>query len=96
MLLPEAAALVNVPVETLRYWVKKGRLRSYKPGRRVMVLRRDLVELVLRSQSGGETLARGGGADDGTARPAGANARQQDGDSPGKRGRRWRGKRGRT
>jgi len=96
MLLPEAAALVNVPVESLRYWVKQGRLRRFKPGKRVLVLRSDVVALVMRSASGGIEPDPGVGTDDGTPRPAGVNVAQQSADTLGRPGERWRGKRGAT
>ena len=76
--------------------MKQGRLRRFKPGKRVLVLRSDVVALVMRSASGGKEPDPGVGADDGTPRSGGVNVAQQNADTLGKPGKRWRGKRGAT
>jgi excisionase family DNA binding protein len=42
----EAAARVGLTKDTLREWVRRGRIASYKPGKRVLVRESDLIELV--------------------------------------------------
>jgi len=52
LLLPEAADLARVSVETVRHWLKGGKLRSVRPGRRRLIRRRDLeVFLGLRAEA---------------------------------------------
>jgi excisionase family DNA binding protein len=43
--LREAGALVRQAPETIRYWIWKGRLPSYKPGGNVLVREDELLEL---------------------------------------------------
>lgn len=45
-LLEEAAAWCRVPVKTVRWWISTGKLPSFRPGRRVLVRRDDVVALV--------------------------------------------------
>lgn len=59
MLLEEAAAVARVSAETVRYWIKRGRLASVRPGRRRMI-RRDDLEAFLSGDSS-RTVERGGG-----------------------------------
>lgn len=42
LLLDEAAAIARVSIETVRYWVKRGKLVSIRPGRRRLIRRQDL------------------------------------------------------
>lgn len=44
--LQEASAAVRTPSETIRYWIYQGRLTAFKPGRAVLVLESELLELV--------------------------------------------------
>ena len=44
--LDEAALLLRTPTRTLRRWIRNGRIPAYKPGRRLLLLRRDLLEFV--------------------------------------------------
>ena len=50
LLLVEAAERARVSVETLRFWIRTGRLASDRPGRRRMV-RRDVLEAFLQRDS---------------------------------------------
>ena len=50
LLLEEVAAVARVSTETVRYWIKRGRLASVRPGRRRMI-RRDDLEAFLSSVS---------------------------------------------
>jgi excisionase family DNA binding protein len=52
LLLDEVAVISRTSVETVRFWIRRGRLKSVKPGRRRMVTRTEL-ERFLR----GETVA---------------------------------------
>lgn len=49
--LPEVAAKCRVSVHTVRYWLKTGRLRRAKFGRRVMVPYRSLERLMAEGRS---------------------------------------------
>jgi excisionase family DNA binding protein len=44
--LAQAGALLGVSPETVRFWIWKGKLKATKPGRLVLVRRRDLEALV--------------------------------------------------
>jgi excisionase family DNA binding protein len=44
--LAQAGALLHTSAETVRYWVHVGKLRAFKPGRSVLVRRKDLDALV--------------------------------------------------
>lgn len=44
--LGEAAELIRGASETVRYWIHVGKLRAYKPGRRVLVKETELRALV--------------------------------------------------
>jgi len=59
LLLEEAAAVARVSAETIRYWIKRGRLASVRPGRRRMIRRGELEAFL----SGGlsEVAGPGGG-----------------------------------
>lgn len=51
--LAEASRLAgNTPVPTLREWISKGRLAAYKPGRRVLLKRLEVLALVERARVG--------------------------------------------
>ncbi|HKO49979.1 MAG TPA: helix-turn-helix domain-containing protein [Polyangiaceae bacterium] len=52
MLLEEVAAVARVSAETVRYWIKQGRLASVRPGQRRMVRREDLEAFLYRTQGG--------------------------------------------
>jgi excisionase family DNA binding protein len=42
LILEEVAELTRAKLETVRFWIKQGRLRSLRPGRRRLVRRQDL------------------------------------------------------
>lgn len=42
LLIPEAATVARVSVHTVRTWIRTGKLRSSRPGRRRLILRSDL------------------------------------------------------
>jgi excisionase family DNA binding protein len=42
MLAEEVARELRVPVATLRWWVRTGKLRAIRPGRRLLIRRSDL------------------------------------------------------
>ena len=44
--LAQAGALLGVSPETVRFWIWKGKLKATKPGRLVLVRRRDLEAMV--------------------------------------------------
>jgi excisionase family DNA binding protein len=44
--LQEAGALAGASPETVRFWIWKGKLTSYKPGRAVLVKRCDLLTYI--------------------------------------------------
>ncbi|MEO7032384.1 MAG: helix-turn-helix domain-containing protein [Polyangiaceae bacterium] len=46
LLLVEAAKQARVSVETMRFWIRTGKLASVRPGRRRMI-RRDVLEAFL-------------------------------------------------
>ena len=46
LLLGEAAELARVSTSTVRYWIRQGRLQSYKPGRRLLVPRDALLQFI--------------------------------------------------
>lgn len=46
MTLVEASAAVRTPVRTLRFWIAQGRLQAFRPGKKVLVRRADLLRLV--------------------------------------------------
>lgn len=50
LLLDEVADLARVSVDTVRFWIRAGKLASVRPGRRRMV-RRDVLEAFLRQGS---------------------------------------------
>ena len=47
--IPGAAAYVGIPAETMRWWLKQGRLPRIKVGRRVLVRKSDLDKLIAES-----------------------------------------------
>lgn len=49
LFLEEVADELRTSIGTVRYWVKAGKIRSYRPGRRRMVRRSDLEAFVARS-----------------------------------------------
>ena len=56
LFLEEVAEITRVPVSCVRFWIRTGKLRSLKPGRRVLV-RRAILEKFL-SDSEREGTAR--------------------------------------
>jgi excisionase family DNA binding protein len=58
LLIDEVADIARVSPETVRYWIKKKRLPSVRPGRWRLV-RRDVLEVFLLS-SGGRPRSGGG------------------------------------
>jgi excisionase family DNA binding protein len=46
MFVDEAAAIAMVSVETMRFWLKCGKLASSRPGRRRLIRREDLEALL--------------------------------------------------
>ena len=46
----QAAALVGVNVQTIDLWIQKGQLRAFKPVRRVLIRRTELLALVEAAQ----------------------------------------------
>lgn len=48
MLLEEIAEIARAPVETVRAWIRSGRLPSVKPGRRRLVRRADFEHFLMR------------------------------------------------
>jgi excisionase family DNA binding protein len=44
----EAAELARTPVKSVRVWIYDGRLPSFRPGKRVLIRRDDLVALIER------------------------------------------------
>ena len=42
LILEEVAEISRTPLETVRYWCRKGKLESVRPGRRRLVRRADL------------------------------------------------------
>jgi excisionase family DNA binding protein len=42
----EAAELARAPEKTVRWWILQGRLRSFRPGRRVLIRRDDLLAFI--------------------------------------------------
>jgi excisionase family DNA binding protein len=45
----EAAATARVPKATVYAWVGERRLPSYRPGKRVLIAQRDLLDFIARS-----------------------------------------------
>lgn len=50
LLLDEVAGLARVSVDTVRFWIRAGKLASVRPGRRRMV-RREVLDAFLRQDS---------------------------------------------
>jgi excisionase family DNA binding protein len=48
LLLEEIAEIARAPVDTVRAWIRSGRLPSVKPGRRRLVRRADLEHFLAR------------------------------------------------
>ena len=44
--LEEVAEMTRAPLSTVRFWARTGRLRSYRPGRRRLVFRIDLLKFI--------------------------------------------------
>jgi excisionase family DNA binding protein len=42
----EVAREVRAPVETVRWWIRTGKLPASKPGRRLLIRRSDLLRLL--------------------------------------------------
>lgn len=49
MLVEEVAQHARAPISTVRHWISSGRLKAYKPGRRVLVKAEDLEEFLAAS-----------------------------------------------
>lgn len=47
----EAAQLARTGPSTVRHWIREGRLRAAKPGRRVLIERRALLALLRGDQA---------------------------------------------
>lgn len=56
--LTEAAELIRTPVSTLRHWIYIGRLKSYRPGRVVLVRESELLALVESDETRKRRVAR--------------------------------------
>jgi excisionase family DNA binding protein len=54
LFLDEVARHVRVSIESVRHWIKTGRLASIRPGKRRMVRRGDLEVFLERNKTGGE------------------------------------------
>ena len=52
LFLDEVARQARVSVESVRHWIKAGRLPSIRPGKRRMVLRSDLEAFLRRNRTG--------------------------------------------
>ncbi|MEY4549519.1 MAG: Helix-turn-helix domain [Pseudomonadota bacterium] len=52
LFLEEVARHARVSVDSVRHWIKSGRLRSVRPGKRRLVLRRDLEAFLQRNERG--------------------------------------------
>lgn len=48
--LAEAARLLGIATRTAKRWIRSGRLRAFKPGRCVVVLRSDVTALLEESE----------------------------------------------
>jgi excisionase family DNA binding protein len=46
--LDQVAEIARVPRETARYWTRSGKLRAFRPGRKVIVREEDLLEMIER------------------------------------------------
>lgn len=46
LLIPEAAAIARTGVGTIRHWIQSGKLKSVRPGRRRLILKKDLYALL--------------------------------------------------
>jgi excisionase family DNA binding protein len=44
--LDQITALFPIPLETIRHWIKVGKLQAFKPGRRVLVRRADIEAMI--------------------------------------------------
>jgi excisionase family DNA binding protein len=49
--LAEASTLIRTPKETIRYWIWRGQLEGFKPGRHVLVRETDLLERVASNET---------------------------------------------
>lgn len=58
LFLEEVARRARVSVESVRYWIKSGRLPSCRPGKRRLVRRQDLDAFLLRNKTGREAPER--------------------------------------
>jgi len=60
LLVEEVAKEVRAPVETIRWWIRTGKLPASKPGRRLLIRRSDLQQLLDDKEKfgPGETLRR--------------------------------------
>jgi excisionase family DNA binding protein len=54
LLLDEVAQQLRVSVESVRHWIKTGRLPSIRPGKRRLVRRGDLDVFLERNKTGGK------------------------------------------
>ena len=46
LLVPEAAELARTTPKTVYYWIAIGKLKARKPGKRVLLLRSELIALI--------------------------------------------------
>jgi excisionase family DNA binding protein len=60
LFLEEVAEIARAPLSCVRFWVRTGKLRSLKPGRRVLVRRAVLEKFLADSERVGTTRADGG------------------------------------
>ena len=52
----DIAKELNVPLDTVRYWIRSKRLRAYKPGKEYRVKREDLDRFLEDSANRGEDV----------------------------------------
>jgi hypothetical protein len=50
----------GIPIATLRYWIQVGKLRGFRPGRRVLVRLPDVIALIEGTASGRRSAMAGG------------------------------------
>jgi excisionase family DNA binding protein len=57
LFLEEVAWQARVSLDTVRYWVRKGKLRTVRPGKRRLVRRVDFIRFMQHGASGGSSEA---------------------------------------
>jgi excisionase family DNA binding protein len=60
LVLEEVAAFCRASLSTVRFWIRTGKLRSFRPGRRRLVRRADVVAFVTAAGRGPEPHRAGG------------------------------------